>query len=188
MRLPACALFLLIMNGLAASSEQPLVDFSNLVTPIAWQTVNDDVMGGISTSRFELAHGIAVFHGEVSLENNGGFASVRSLPTYYRFAGCDAFVIRVRGDGRRYKFTARTDRRFDSVLYQAGFETRKGEWEEHRLYCKDFVPSFRGRLLPEAPPLDPSRVVSLGFLISEKQAGPFCLEIAWIHAVKSPRP
>ncbi len=63
---------------------------------------------------------------------------------------------------------------------------KPGEWEEHRLRLKDFVPSFRGRLLAGEPPLDAAQIVSVGFLISEKQARPFRLEIAWIKAAKSP--
>ena len=85
----------------AAASDKVLFDFSNTNAP-AWQVVNDDVMGGVSTSSFRVTNGIAVFRGEVSLENNGGFASVCSLPSRHDLAGCDAYVIRVRGDGRRY--------------------------------------------------------------------------------------
>lgn len=84
-----------------------LFDFS-CATNVAWQIVNDDVMGGVSTSRFEVTNGLAMFGGEVSLENNGGFASVRSSPARQNLAGLDAFVVRLRGDGRRYKFTVRT--------------------------------------------------------------------------------
>jgi hypothetical protein len=50
-----------------------------------------------------------------------------------------------------------------------------------------FVASFRGRVLADAPPLDPMRVGSVGFMISDKQAGAFRLEIAWIKAVRMPQ-
>ena len=163
-----------------AAADRILFDFQTATNAAAWQVVNDDVMGGVSTSSFRLTNGTAVFHGEVSLENNGGFASVRSLPARHDLAGCDAFVIRVRGDGRRYKFTARTDRSFDSPIYQASFPTKPGEWEELRLPMKDFVPTFCGRVLSGQPPLDPAKVTSVGFLISDKQAGPFQLEVASI--------
>jgi len=177
----------LTMNTHAA--EIPLFYFQAPTNAPAWQIVNDDVMGGVSTSRFEiLTNGSAVFSGVVSLENNGGFASVRSAPAVQNLAGVDAFVLRVRGDGRSYKFTARTDRSFDSAIYQTSFTTRPGEWAEHRLPLKQFVPTFRGRVLADAPPLDPARVVSVGFLIADKQAGPFQLEIAWIKATKLPEP
>jgi monofunctional biosynthetic peptidoglycan transglycosylase len=157
-------------------------------TNAAWQVVNDDVMGGVSASTFHLTNGMAVFRGRVSLENNGGFASVRSLPARYGLAGDGAFVIRVRGDGRRYKFTARMDGNFEAANYQCAFATRDGVWEEHRLRLKDFVASFRGRVLNDAPPLNSAQVSSVGLLISDQQAGPFQLEVAWIRFSASEDP
>jgi hypothetical protein len=177
---------LLFAMNIPASTDQTLFDFSTAKNTAAWQIVNDDVMGGISHSSFQLNNGVAVFQGGVSLENNGGFASVRSLPTRHDLAGSDAFVIRVRGDGRSYKFTARTTRSFDTPIYQAVFRTKKGEWEEHRLPLKQFVPTFRGWVLSGEPPLDQEKIASVGFLISDKQAGAFRLEVAWIKAVKLP--
>jgi hypothetical protein len=173
--------FYLTMNT-AMASERTLFDFSTVTNATAWQIVNDDVMGGVSSSRFSVTNGMAVFRGELSFENNGGFASVRSLPARLDLANGDAFVIRVRGDGHRYKFTARTDRTFDSPIYQASFPTKPGEWTELRLPMRDFVPTFRGRVLSGEPLLDPAKVTSVGFLISDNQAGPFQLEVAWIKA------
>ncbi len=150
-----------------------------------WQVINDDVMGGISTSQMRVStKGTLVFAGRVSLENNGGFASVRSVSALPDLTGCDAFVVRVRGDGRRYRFTVRTERSLDSAVYQAEFVTKAGEWQEHRLALKEFVPTFRGRVLSGRPPLDPAKIASVGFLISDKQSGPFGLEIDWIKAVR----
>ena len=171
----------LTMN-IAIAAERTLFDFTTATNAQGWQVVNDDVMGGVSSSRFSVTNGVAVFRGELSLENNGGFASVRSLSARHDLAGGDAFLIRVRGDGRRYKFTARADRSFDSPIYQASFPTQQGAWQELRLPLKDFVPSFRGRVLSGEPPLDVMKVTSVGFLISDKQAGPFQLEVAWIKA------
>jgi monofunctional biosynthetic peptidoglycan transglycosylase len=92
-------------------------------------------------------------------------------------------VIRICGDGRRYKFTARPEPEFDSPLYQHAFATTPGEWQESPLRFEHFVPTFRGRALIDAPPLDPAKVLSVGFLISDKQAGPFRLKIDWIKSV-----
>ena len=176
------ALALLLAMNTYAAPDKILFDFQTATHTAAWQVVNDDVMGGVSTSSFRLTNGVAIFQGEVSLANNGGFASVRSLPTRHDLAGRDAFVIRVRGDGRRYKFTARTNRSFDSAIYQNVFTTKKDEWQEHRLLLKQFVPTFRGRVLSIEPPLDPAKLTSVGFLIADKQHGPFRLEVAWIMA------
>ena len=165
------------------ASDNTLFDFQSAANTAAWQVVNDDVMGGVSTSRFELTNGVAVFRGEVSLENNGGFASVRSLPARHDLAGCDSFVFCVRGDGHRYKFAVRTDQSFDSAIHQCAFTTTKGVWEERRRPFKQFVPTFRGRVLSGEPPLDPTKVASVGFLISDKQGGRFQLEVAWIKGL-----
>jgi len=182
--LPTALALLFAMNTHAAA-DKTVYDFQTATNAAAWQVVNDDVMGGVSTGSFRLTNGAALFQGEVSLENNGGFASVRSLPARHDLAGGDTFVVRVRGDGRRYKFTARTDPSFDSAIYQCVFATKKGEWEEHRLPFKQFVATFRGRVLSSEPPLDAAKVTSVGFLISDKQDGPFQLEVASIKVALS---
>jgi monofunctional biosynthetic peptidoglycan transglycosylase len=179
----AWACLTLTMNAETAS-DKILFDFATATNSSAWQIVNDDVMGGVSTSRFEVFTNGAVFSGAVSLENNGGFASVRSSPVRRNLIGFDAFVIRVRGDGHRYKFTVRTETGFDTPIYQCAFTTRRGEWEEHRLPFKDFVPTFRGRVLTDAPPLNPAKVSTVGFLIADNQDGPFRLEITSIRVGK----
>jgi hypothetical protein len=185
--IPIAFALLLAMNTYA-TADKILFDCQTTTNTAAWQIVNDDVMGGVSRSGFRLTNGVAVFQGKISLENNGGFASVRTLPARHDLAGCDAFVIRVRGDRRSYKFTARTARSFDSAIYQTVFTTKKGEWEEHRLPLAQFVPTFRGRVLSGEPPLDPAKVTSVGFLLSDKQAGPFQLEVAWIKATSVAHP
>jgi monofunctional biosynthetic peptidoglycan transglycosylase len=179
--IPAALALLIAMNTHAAA-DKIVFDFQTATNTAAWQVVNDDVMGGVSASGFHLTNGVALFRGKVSLDNNGGFASVRSLPARHDLAGSDTFVVRVRGDGRRYKFTARTDRSFDSAIYQCVFATKEGQWEEHRLPFKQFVATFRGRVLSSEPPLNAAKVTSVGFLISDKQEGPFQLEVAWIKA------
>jgi NADH dehydrogenase [ubiquinone] 1 alpha subcomplex assembly factor 1 len=180
MKMIPAALALLFAMNTHAATDRVIYSFQNPTNATAWQVVNDDVMGGLSTSSFRMTNGVALFQGKVSLANNGGFASTRSQPARYDLAGADAFVVRVRGDGRRYKFTARTDASFDSAIYQCVFTTSKGEWEEHRLPFKQFTPTFRGRVLSGEPPLDPAKVTVVGFLISDNQDGPFQLEVAWI--------
>jgi hypothetical protein len=151
-----------------------LFDFDDTSEAASWRPVDDVVMGGVSRSAFDLAEaGIARFSGKVSLEYNGGFASVRTPPRDWDTAGAAAFVLRVRGDGHAYKFTLRTGDGFDGVQYQARFVAPAGEWTDVRLPVASFAPTFRGRVLPDAPPLDPSSVRALGLMISDRQAGPF---------------
>jgi monofunctional biosynthetic peptidoglycan transglycosylase len=182
--IPTVFALIFVMNT-HATGEITLFDFPTATNATVWQVVNDDVMGGVSASNFRITNGVAVFSGEVSLANNGGFASVRSLPARHDLGAAGSFVVRVRGDGRRYKFSARMDSSFDSAIYRCDFPTKKGVWEEHRLPLKDFVASFRGRVLTDVPPLNPAKISSVGFLISDQQAGPFQLEVAWIKASPS---
>lgn len=166
------------MNLLVLIMATTLLDFDDAAEAAAWYAVDDVVMGGVSRSGFDLPEpGIARFSGRVSLENGGGFASVRTPPGDWDTAGVTAFVLRVRGDGRRYKFNIRNADGFDGVQYQAGFTPPAGEWTEIRLPVASFVPTFRGRTLAGVPPLDPAEVRALGFMVSEKQAGPFELLI-----------
>ena len=176
---------LLLTMSIQEPSEQTIFDFQANPAVARWQIVNDDVMGGVSSGSFHLADGTAIFQGRVSFENNGGFASVRTLPPPLDLTGCDTFVIRVRGDGKSYRFTARMQPSLDSATYQFRFPTRAGQWEEHRLPFQQFVPSYRGRTLQGQPPLDPAKIQSLGFQISDRQEGSFRLEIAWIRAMGS---
>ena len=151
-----------------------LLEFDDAAEAAAWYAVDDVVMGGVSRSGFDLPEpGIARFSGRVSLENGGGFASVRTPPRDWDTAAATAFVLRVRGDGRSYKLTVRTGDGFDGVQYQARFAPPAGEWTEVRLPIASFVPTFRGRTLAGVPPLDPAEVRALGLMVSDKQAGPF---------------
>jgi hypothetical protein len=83
----------------------------------------------------------------------------------------------VRGDGKRYKFTAQMEQGPGVPQYQFVFETAAGETQELVLPLAGFRASYRGRPVPDAPPLEAGRIVSVGFLISDKQEGPFRLEI-----------
>lgn len=155
-------------------------------TCLNWLNVDDVVMGGVSDSAMQLTQdGTAVFAGNLSLENSGGFASVRTVLERRNYADFAGFRIRVKGDGRRYSFRARNDDRFDGVVYKFDFETVPDERMEIGLPFAGFIPSFRGRTLADVPPLDSSNIVQIGLLISNKQAGAFRLEIAWIEAYRA---
>ena len=173
------------VHAMNAHSDSSLViDFSNEAEARRWQPIDDVVMGGVSASRLEAtASSTAVFTGRLSLENNGGFASVRSNLGGERgseaaLAEAAQLALRFRGDGKTYKLRLRTTRSFDGVNYEARFPTRAGVWEERSFAIEDFVPVWRGRVVRDAPELDPARVQSVGLMISDEQAGEFRLELA----------
>lgn len=164
-----------------------LFDFSSEQAIDDWMPMNDVLMGGVSSGRLgATGNDTAAFAGRVSLDSGGGFASVRSRPRTYDLRGSSGLELRIRGDGRSYKINLKTDLRADGTLYRAVFETREDTWQTRRLPFGEFLPTWRGRFDAEAPPLDLSRVTSLGLMISDRQAGPFRLEIAWIGAYAAP--
>jgi len=156
---------------------QALLDPTSAAEAGQWQVVNDTVMGGRSSSGMRSGSEGLVFAGDLSLENNGGFASVRRPMPDGLPEGADRFVVRVRGDGNTYKLRARTNGRFDGVSYERSFETVAGEVVEVELPLAEFRPVFRGRTVPGQPELAAAAVRQLGLLISDKQEGSFALEV-----------
>ena len=155
-----------------------LFDFTDLQAVNAWHAIDDRVMGGISQSRLKhdpASH--AVFEGEVSLEQNGGFASVRSKPGDRGHPGAHACLLELRGDNKQFKLSLLTDDGFDRLNYQASFAPAGDDWQSLHLPLADFRATFRGREVPDAPPLDPARIRQVGLMIAARQAGPFALDI-----------
>lgn len=97
------------MSAMLPIDNRFVIDFLDPAQTLRWASVNDRVMGGVSTSQATATNEGLAFSGVVSLDNNGGFASIRALPCEYGLDGVIALVLRVRGDGKAYKFGMRTD-------------------------------------------------------------------------------
>lgn len=141
----------------------------------AWYIVDDVVMGGNSSGVFRLSQeGFGGFEGTVSLENNGGFSSVRYRAGKVTITGYTKVVIRLKGDGKNYQFRLKADTdHYHS--YITTFAT-SGEWQEVSILLKDLIPSFRGRML-NMPNFAATHFEELSFLIANKQAEKFKLLI-----------
>lgn len=161
-----------------APETRMLFDFRDPNTVRYWQNIDDPVMGGVSSSRITQGESFAVFAGRLSLENNGGFASVRGRVVPADLTGFEKLVARVRGDGKIYVCQLRTR----DAVYWLRFETRAGGWQEFGLPFAEFVPTYFGAPRPYGTPLNPAAIGEYGFLIADKQEGPFSLEVAWIVA------
>ena len=160
-----------------------IFDFSLPGEEKRWEIMTDEVMGGISQSQmFISSNKTAVFHGEVSLENYGGFASIRTRPQEYQLDGFAGISLRVKGDGKKYRLRLRTDDEFEGVAYQANFTTQPEKWIIVHLPFNEFTAVFRGRVVSEAPKLEAAHIRRIGFMIADKQSGPFTLEIEGVKA------
>ena len=173
-------------GGKSMGQEERLIfDFKNTDEIEYWRTVNDGVMGGLSKGEIVFSNSnTVIFKGIVSLENNGGFASIRTKPRPYELDGYNGILLRVKGDGKEYQFRLRTDDRFDGISYRYKFETEFNTWMTIIVPFQECIPVFRGRVLENVKPIAPKEIQQIGFLISNKRAEEFQLEIDWIKAYK----
>jgi NADH dehydrogenase [ubiquinone] 1 alpha subcomplex assembly factor 1 len=156
-----------------------LYNFNSNTNPADWMVVNDGVMGGLSEGYFKVndaGHGI--FEGEVSLENNGGFSSIRHRLNLSDINPKGTVVIRLKGDGKNYQFRIKAKNR-DYHSYQYTFST-SGKWQEVEIPLTKFTPTFRG-MKPNLPNFDKNTIQEIGFLIANKKEESFRLEIDSIH-------
>lgn len=164
-------------------TDKTIYDFAQQNQINDWIIVNDGVMGGLSESVVKYQNnGIMRYTGTVSLDNYGGFASTRTLPQNFDLKGYKGMVIRLKGDGKRYKFRIRTNNNFDGISYSIDLETEAGIWQDHSFDFRDMQATFRGRIYPDYKPLDADDIRQLGILIADKQVGDFKIEIDWIKA------
>jgi len=160
---------MVMMNGFI------LFDFNKDSETDKWTVINDVVMGGRSEADFRInSKGYGIFSGQISLENNGGFSSVR-----YRFECLDVIkykkvVLKLKGDGKTYQFRLKSDLS-NAHSYVKHFQT-SGEWESIEIYFKDMHPQFRGRVL-DMPNYAGKTITELAFLIANKKAEAFRIEI-----------
>ena len=170
-----------LMQAVAGKPLQPLLDFAGPDTAQKWQAVNDNVMGGVSDGRFRItADETMEFSGRLSLENNGGFASVRTKPSDLEINAGDTLVVRVKGDGREYVLNIYTKSRRMAFSYRAPLPTLKDEWTEVSVPLKEFIPTSFGNRVQGMGPVEPNQINSLGFMLSDKRPGPFKLEVDWV--------
>jgi monofunctional biosynthetic peptidoglycan transglycosylase len=146
-----------------------------------WRSINDGVMGGLSAGGMLQTDEGLKFSGKLSLENNGGFSSVRRLVSQ-DLSNATGIRIQVRGDGREYQFRIRQSSGFDGVSWSATFSSG-AKWQTIDIALDQFTPVYRGRVVPQAGPVVPSEIQQIGFLVADKTAGRFELEIRSIEFI-----
>ncbi|WP_297086056.1 CIA30 family protein [uncultured Draconibacterium sp.] len=164
----------------SALNQTMLFNFSETSDATGWQVVNDDVMGGKSEASFFLTDaGSAVFQGRVSLENYGGFSSLRYNLNSVNTQGYSKVVVHLKGDGKKYQLRIR-EKESDYFSYISTFQTT-GDWEKIEVPLNTMFPSFRGRKLA-LPNYSGDSMVEITFLIANKKAESFRLELkkAWL--------
>ncbi|WP_428791245.1 CIA30 family protein [Vibrio splendidus] len=183
LRLTTPLLLLLSLHSLSLKADATrtnMIDFTQPNEHKNWTVTNDDVMGGISTGELIYLDNMSRFRGELSLENNGGFSSVkRSIESLAH--EIDSAELLFFGDGRTYQLRFTTLKDGNRVQYKHDFDTFKGQQLNKVFHFNDFQAVFRGRLLSDAPELKARDIKQIGFLIADKQPSPFELDLIQLH-------
>lgn len=171
---------ILLTIMLQTSTPPTLIfDFNNHSNIQNWVVVDDVVMGGVSSGNFSLnANGHGVFSGAISLENNGGFSSVKYSFDKISVGKHTHVYIKLKGDGKDYQFRIKANSN-DYESYITTFST-KGEWQEININLKDLYPTFRGRKLNQ-PNFSNPTFEEIRFLIANKKKENFKLIIDTIE-------
>ncbi|WP_111708368.1 CIA30 family protein [Lutibacter citreus] len=160
---------------LIEKTDHTIVKFTINSKLDSWRLVNDVIMGGESKSNISInKNGNAVFEGEVSLENNGGFSLLRHRFGKLNISKFKTIKIRLKGDGKRYQFRAKA-----SIFKQhsyIGFFQSNGNWQVIEIELAKLKPTFRGREL-SIPNFPGSELEEIGFLIGNKKNEKFKLII-----------
>lgn len=148
-----------------------------------WSIVNDGVMGGLSQSKARLDADALLFTGNVSLQNNGGFVSLRSPMGKYDLSAYNYCEIRFRSDtSRKFEILIEKDTPFYLPKFRAKFGAGSKDWETITIPLRDFEISKMGSTIQQG--IDPVRlqdIQRIGFILADKQEGSFQL---WIDYLK----
>lgn len=174
--------FALAVQSVNAGVVKPgkvLFDFADPATMGGWQIEDDGVMGGVSKGTFARDHaGHAVFSGEVSLENDGGFSSAQCYFEPIDVSSYETALIRVKGDGKNYRFIVESDKDARHY-YVASFETT-GEWQDIEIPLRKMYPVRRGDRL-DLPDYPGKSLAQVRFMIANGRAENFRLQIASVR-------
>jgi NADH dehydrogenase [ubiquinone] 1 alpha subcomplex assembly factor 1 len=152
---------------ITSSQSQSIFNFTKTANISQWSVVNDGVMGGLSQGSFSLtSEGYGLFKGAVSLDNNGGFTSVRYRFTPLTTNKDSKIKLRLKGDGKEYQFRIKDNSR-QYYSYITTFST-SGDWQDIEIPLGEMEPSFRGRKL-NIPNFSENQIEEIVFLIANKK-------------------
>lgn len=184
--LSGCLALLMVTTAMAEDAPIPLFDFTGTEAAKEWQTVNDGVMGGVSEGQFKITNKNTMeFFGTLSLKNNGGFASVRTKGKKLGLEKGDTLVVKVKGDGREYSLNLYLNKPLIAFSYRATVQTKKDEWIEVEIPLDKFEATSFGRPVKDAGAVKPEEINAVGFMLGDKKAGPFKMEVEWIKVERA---
>lgn len=179
-------LLVLTIASIYAPTIEPMINFGRAAAGVQdWIMISDNVMGGITASNLTYTDSSMVLSGTISLENYGGFASVKTKFGRFDLSEYKGVRIRFKSANQQFAFTLENSRNWTQPNFKGEFGTAKANtWTETTIYFKDFKEYQIGE--PTGGKLDPAQlngIVRLGIITNEKKEGPFSLEVDYVEFV-----
>ena len=157
-----------------------MIDFKTDGPGEDWRVVVDGVMGGLSTATLELTDESLILDGTVSLENNGGFASVRSPYGDFALGAYTSVTVRYRATGQSFYLSTDIHKQWWLPSYRLHFPQSE-EWSEVSHDLADMVETRVGESTGKTITVDQlDQIIQMGFITGDKRSGPFRIEIDFI--------
>ena len=135
-------------------------------------------MGGRSRGDIAMTESSIIFKGKVSLENNGGFASVRTTYGDYDLSSYKRVTVRYRSTGQDFGLTLNKYRQFWRPNYKVNLPITDGEWKTVGFQLTDFKSYRLGNEIQGNPSKEDLKgIIRLGLISSTKAATTFEIEV-----------
>ncbi|GAB5410275.1 MAG: CIA30 family protein [Balneolaceae bacterium] len=162
-------------------AQELLIDFGRNTGGQTWSVTNDGVMGGLSQGQAYLSDSSVVFQGEVSLENNGGFSSLRSPYQRFNLSDFEEVEIKTRSSGLSFSITFSKSQRFWIPNYKHFLGTNNDEWVVSNFKLSELEEYRMGNSTNKSiSSRDIGNLIGISFFNEGKKEGPFVLEVDYI--------
>jgi hypothetical protein len=148
-----------------------------------WILISDNIMGGVSKSKLEYLDNSFLLTGTISLDNYGGFSSIKTKYENFDLTDYQGVKIRFKSSNQKFAFTLEESKNWTLPNFKGDFNsTKENTWEVITIYFKDFKEYQVGE--PTGNKLKTSNlknVVRLGIITTDKKEGSFSIEVDYVE-------
>lgn len=158
------------------------IDFGQKTGGQDWQIMNDGVMGGLSKGHIEMKEETLIFRGTVSLENNGGFTSLRGPYENYDLSNFETITVKYKSTGQDIAFRMELYERWFYPYFKKNLPETDNEWQTISIPLSEFneyrIGDATGKKMSAE---NLANVIRLGFNTNSKKASSFEFEVDFIR-------
>jgi hypothetical protein len=180
-------LLVLCISALQSFGQSSIIDFGNSAEKNQeWILLSDNIMGGVTKSKIEYTNNSVLLSGNISLDNYGGFSSIK---TKYKSVDLSKYIgikIKFKSTNQKFAFTLEDNQNWTQPNYKREFYPKKDNtWEEVVIYFKDFQEIVIGEPTGNMMKSKSLKyIVRMGIMTYEKKEGPFSLEVDYVEFIK----